>query len=133
LIKIECNSMALGIITDLPSLEALKELLENNPGAIIIRFTAKWCKPCQMVVPLFYNLLNYMPNNVLPVVLDVDISTEIYIYMKRYKLLNGIPAFMCFYKENLSYVPDDICIGADQNQLKLFFERCYVHLKKQTE
>jgi hypothetical protein len=123
--------MVLGIITELPNLESLRELLENNPGAIIVRFSAKWCKPCQVIGPTFYHLLNYMPNTVLPVVLDVDISTEIYVFMKRNKMLNGIPAFMCYYKGNLSYIPDDICIGADINQLKLLFERCFIHLKNQ--
>ena len=123
--------MALGIITELPNLDALKELLENNPGAIIVRFSAKWCKPCEVISPTFYNLLNYMPNTVLPVVLDVDISTEIYMYMKRHKMMNGIPAFMCYYKGNMSYIPDDICIGSNVNQLKLLFERCYKHLAAQ--
>jgi len=123
--------MALGIITELPNLDALKELLENNPGAIIVRFSAKWCKPCEVISPTFYNLLNYMPNNVLPVVLDVDISTEIYVFMKRNKMLSGIPAFMCYYKGNMSFPPDDICIGSNVNQLKLLFERCYKHLAAQ--
>jgi thiol:disulfide interchange protein len=122
--------MALGIITELPSLESLTELLENNPGAIILRFTAKWCKPCQQIAPLYYQLLNYMPNSVLPVILDVDVSTEIYVYMKRRKMVNGIPAFMCYYKGHLSYIPDDMCVGADGNQLKLLFERCYIRLKQ---
>jgi len=123
--------MALGIITELPNLDALKELLENNPGAIILRFTAKWCKPCQVISPTFYHLLNYMPNSVLPVVLDVDISTDIYVHMKRNKMMNGIPAFMCYYKGNMSYIPDDMCIGSDANQLKLLFERCFKHLAAQ--
>ena len=121
--------MPLGIITDLPNLDALKELLENNPGAIIVRFTAKWCRPCQNIAPLYYQLLNYMPNTVLPVILDVDISTDIYLYMKRHKMVNGIPAFFCYYQGSTSYIPVDICVGADANQLKLFFERCYIHLK----
>lgn len=125
--------MVLGIITDLPNLDSLKELLENNPGAIIVRFTAKWCKPCQQVGPLYYQLLNYMPNTVLPVILDVDISTEIYLYMKRRKMVNGIPAFMCYYDGNLSYIPDDMCVGSDANQLKLLFERCYLHLKSKNK
>lgn len=124
--------MALGIITELPNLEALTELLENNPGAIILRFTAKWCSPCQQIAPLFYQLLNYMPNTVLPVILDVDVSTEIYLYMKRRKMVNGIPAFLCYYKGNMSYIPDDACVGADANQLKLLFERCFLHLKRAT-
>lgn len=122
--------MALGIITELPSLESLKELLEENPGIVLLRFTAKWCKPCQQIAPLYYQLLNYMPNTILPVILDVDVSTEIYMYMKRHKMVNGIPAFMCYYKGNTSYIPDDMCVGADPNQLKLLFERCYLHCKK---
>lgn len=121
--------MALGIITDLPNLEAFRELLENNLGAIIVRFTAKWCRPCQSNNALFYSLLEYMPNTVLPVILDIDISTEIYMYMKRHKMVNGIPAVFCYYQGNVSYIPDDICVGADATQLKLLFERCYMHLK----
>ena len=38
-------------------------------------------------------------------------------------MINGIPAILCYYKDNHNYVPDDIVIGADVPQINAFFTR----------
>ena len=40
-------------------------------------------------------------------------------------MVNGVPAILAYYKENISAMPDDSVIGADIPQIDLFFNRVY--------
>ena len=59
------------------------------------------------------------------VVVDVDESFELYGFLKQKKMINGIPAILAYYTGNVTYIPDDSVVGADANQVRMFFERCY--------
>ena len=39
-------------------------------------------------------------------------------------MVNGIPAILCYEKGNVNYVPNDVVIGADPEQVGAFFKRC---------
>lgn len=113
------------VIENLETTDELKMLLIQNKGIIIIKFGAPWCGPCKKIEPAFYNAVNLMPPNVQFVVNDIDETLNIYSFLKTKKMLNGIPAILAYYKGNHNYIPDDSVIGADLNQLNLFFDRCY--------
>lgn len=117
--------MPLPILTEIRNVTHFAEILQNNPGVIIIKFGAEWCGPCKQIEQLVFDSFSRMPNNVQCIIVDIDICFDIYSFLKTKKMINGVPALLCYYKNNLNYIPDDVVIGANKLQLNLFFQRCY--------
>ena len=117
--------------TEIKSLVNFKEILQNNPGVIVIKFGAEWCGPCKkietQVNQWFAHLLNSLPNKVQPYLIDVDESFELYAFLKSKKMLNGIPAILAYHKGNANYVPDSVIIGANPPDINTFFENIAKH------
>ena len=100
-------------------------LLQNNPGVIIIKLGAEWCGPCKKIEHPVTEWMKRMPRETIQcIILDIDESFEIYATLKQKKMVNGIPAILAYYQGNVSVIPDDIVVGADLPQIKLFFDRC---------
>ena len=113
------------LITDIPTINKLNEILEKNPGLVIIKFGSEWCKPCKQVEKLVFSCIDFMPETVQSVIIDIDHNFELYAYFKNKKRLNGIPAILCWNKDNVSLIPDDIVNSSDETEIKKFFQRCY--------
>jgi hypothetical protein len=93
---------------------------------IIIKFTATWCGPCKVIKPLCNQFLEKKPNSIQYYEIDVDESIELYMKLKKMKMLNGIPAIIA-YKGGMKehwFIPDDTHIGANVKQLEEFFIKC---------
>ena len=114
----------LPVITDIPTLESFHNLLKNNPGLIIIKFGATWCGPCKTIEPYINTMFNNMPDNVQCVMIDIDKSLDFYSFMKKNRVLNGVPVIISYNKNNLSFVPDDFVVGANKEKLDAFSNRC---------
>jgi len=112
------------LLTEINNLPHFAEILRNNPGLIVIKFGATWCAPCKRIEKQVYQWIDKLPQNVQSIIIDVDVSFEVYSFLKNKKMINGIPAILCYYKGNLNYIPDDSVIGADPNAVDLFFTRC---------
>jgi len=118
-------------ITDsLVSRADLGGILEKNNGVIIIKFTASWCGPCKKIEALVNQYFDMMPKEISTIEVDIDEGFDIYGFLRTKKVVNGIPVILAYYKDNLHYVPDDIVIGSDPAQIRLFFTRCVNHCKK---
>ena len=115
---------SLPIIYNIANKSAFTQLLQNNPGVVIIKFGAEWCAPCKKIETQVQTYMNEMPINIQCVIVDIDESIEIYGFLKTKKMLNGIPAILAYYAGNENYIPDDAVIGADSMQITLFFKRC---------
>ena len=109
--------------------ETFNELLTKNPGMIIIKFSAKWCGPCKKIEPFVNNIFASSPHNVLCCDLDIDVNFDLYSFFKFKKMVNGIPVLLCFLKDNLTFVPNETCVGANMNDLDTFFKTCNKHLQ----
>ena len=112
------------ILTEITHVKHFAELLHSNPGKIILKFGATWCSPCKCIETQVYHWIDKMPSTVQSIILDIDVSYEVYAYLHQKKMIPGIPALLCYTQGNLSYVPDDSVIGADTKQINLFFQRC---------
>ena len=102
-----------------------KDLLENNPGVIIVKFGATWCKPCHDCKEQVYSFFGRAPRNVVCMDLDVDQNADLYSYFKRMKQVNGIPAFLAFFQGNVSYGPNINVTGSHPDPISKFFQVCY--------
>jgi thiol-disulfide isomerase/thioredoxin len=116
--------MSLPILYNIENKTAFAQLLQNNPGVVIIKFGAKWCAPCKRIETQVQTYMNEMPDYMQCVMVDIDESIEIYGFLKTKKMLNGIPAILAYYVGNTNYIPDDAVICADPMQITLFFKRC---------
>jgi thioredoxin-like negative regulator of GroEL len=106
------------------------QLLQANPGLIIIKLGASWCKPCKKISPALEKFFASSPEEVICADLDVDECVDLYSFFKSKKMVNGIPAVLCYNKGNHTYIPNDSNTGADQGQLAAFFTRCGNNLAK---
>mgnify|MGYP001320572351 FL=1 len=111
------------------SLENFKELLYNidNNTKVIIKFTAIWCAPCKKIQPVVKELVNDLPNNIKFIEIDIDESLELYVLLKKYKQVNGIPAILVYNNRNTEddkwYISNDSVLGGDIESIKQLFDR----------
>ena len=111
------------ITTEL-SKDAFAKALLTNPGILIIKFGAEWCGPCKKIDPLVYEWMGKLPPQAHGAIIDIDESFELYAFLKSKKMVNGVPVILCYKRGNLNYIPDLVVVGADENQVNIFFERC---------
>jgi len=117
------------IISHFENRQQFFEILKQNPGLILVKLGAEWCGPCKKIKPIVDGFFLSAPDTVLCADLDVDNSFDLYAFLKSKKMVNGIPAILCYKRGNQSYIPDDSVTGADPVQLDLFFKRCNTHLQ----
>lgn len=109
-------------ITELSKADFMNHL-ETNEDTFIIKFGAEWCAPCKKIEGLVKTYMNMSRPNVKCALIDVDDNFEIYAYFKSKKMVNGIPAIFAYNKGNLTIVPDDVVIGANEFQIRAFFQK----------
>jgi thioredoxin 1 len=111
------------------SLDQFKELLYSldNKTRVIIKFTASWCGPCKKIQPVVEELLNTLPKNIIFIEIDIDESLELYILLKKYKQVNGIPATLVYNTRNKDddkwYISNDSVLGGDIEAIKQLFNK----------
>jgi len=123
-------SSGLPVITKVNSVEQFRDILANNPGIILLKFGATWCGPCKQIDADVKHVFSKMPATVQCMMLDIDESIEIYSFLKNKRMINGVPVLLCYKKGNMHYVPNDIVVGANKDQIAGFFERSFALLQK---
>ena len=118
------SKLQLPVITSVPDLGAFQEIMNKNPGLIIIKLGAVWCGPCQVIKQDVEEMFEMMPSNVQCLSVDIDDNLDFYSFLKKKRVVNGVPAILCYKRGNLSNVPDDYAIGANKEKLKEFRDRC---------
>jgi len=122
--------MSREIITEIASLAEFKALLDQNPGVFIMKLGAEWCGPCKKIEPLVHELMAKVPTDKIQcAIIDVDESFELYAFLKTKKMVSGIPAILAYHAGNTHYIPDDVVIGADPDQIVELFNRSIMRCK----
>ena len=117
------------VITELTK-DSFQTILQNNPGAFIVKFGAEWCGPCKKADPLIYDWMSKMPPSIQCAIVDIDENFEVYAFLKSKKMVNGIPVLLCYQTGNISWIPDQSVTGADDNQINMFFQKCLGYAAK---
>ena len=105
-------------------------LKDMNPGIFILKLGAKWCGPCKKIAPIVDAFFGSSPNTVLCADIDVDECFNLYSFLKNKRMVNGIPALLCYAKGNIGYTPNHMVTGADPESLHSFFRTCgLIHSK----
>lgn len=105
-------------------LEDFKMVLQNNPGMVMIKFTASWCAPCKKIDPHVKEWFKKMPNHIQTIVADIDNCIDVYGFLKTKKMISGVPTILMYKKNNLGYIFDDCVSGTNPTEYDLFFKRC---------
>lgn len=109
------------ILTEVGKPEEFGELLKNNPGYIIVKFGATWCKPCQKIESQVHDLMEKLSEKYLCFVIDIDEYFELYAHFKAKRLLNGIPTIMAWKKGNINIVADHVVSSSKADEVNFFF------------
>jgi len=101
------------------------EALEKNE-MIVIKFTADWCGPCKNIKDLCIQFEKTKPSSIQYYEINIDESIELYMKLKKMKMVNGIPALLAYKggTKEYWYIPDEIHLGSDKKGLLQFFDRC---------
>lgn len=110
------------VYVELNNRKDFHEILKHNPGVIVIKLGATWCKPCQKIKTLVNNLFLHTSDTVLCFDLDVDDMFDVYAYFKKNKLVNGIPVILVWKKGNTSLAPDYSVTGSDTVKINNLFK-----------
>jgi len=98
----------------------------GETGLIVIKFTADWCGPCKRIKDLCIEFEKNKPSSIQYYEINIDESLELYMKLKKMKMVNGIPALLA-YKGGIKehwFIPDDIHLGSDKKGLENFFNNC---------
>jgi thiol-disulfide isomerase/thioredoxin len=99
---------------------------QTTKQLLLIKFTASWCAPCNAIKPTCEEYIQKFPSQILYHEIDIDSSLDLYVKLKKYKMLNGIPALLAYHsvQRDKWYVPDDSHLGGNKVELVKFFDRC---------
>ena len=111
------------VITEMSKSDFENAIL-SNPGGLIIKFGAEWCGPCKKIEPLVRYWFSKFPPTIQGAIIDIDDNFEIYAFLKSKRQVNGVPVILFYKKDNKSWVPDDVIVGADEASVNTFFEKC---------
>ena len=108
----------------------LKKYLETTTcETTILKFTASWCKPCKTISPFVESINNEYFNKELNfefIEIDVDNALDLYAFLKKVKMVNGIPAFLSYkkrlYNSDTFFVPFKSATGADVSLVRQFYK-----------
>ena len=117
------------VVSVFESRQEFLKLLSVNPGIIVVKFGATWCGPCKQIAHVVHGFFATSPDDVICADIDVDESFDLYAYLKKQRMVNGIPVMLCYKKGNNTFIPDDSVTGSDPVPLNAFFKRCGVHLE----
>ena len=67
-------------------------------------------------------------DNTVKVVIDIDEQLDLYMFLKRKRIITGIPCALAWHSRkdrdyDLWYIPDDSVLSSDQNDTINFFQR----------
>lgn len=116
--------------TDIVKLqEVLHEMDQTGMNIHIIKFSAEWCSPCSKLLPWWKSYLQKCPSNVIMTDVDIDEHLDLYMFMKKKRMLKGIPTIFAWYpqpnrEEGTWYLPEDSVSGMDEKHIVGFFDRC---------
>ena len=119
------------IYTEIHDREQFLSFLKQNPGIMVFKFGADWCKPCQTIKDDVEQYFANTPDNVLCFDLDIDDSFDLYAFLKSKKMVTGIPSILAYVKGNESYASDfAYSFSGGKEALQNFFDT--VNAKAQT-
>jgi len=118
---------------EIDGISGLQTLINENPGLLVVKMGASWCGPCKKIKDVanekMRDLVNMWGHSVNIIEIDIDDSFEVYATLKTKRIVNGIPAILCWFKENVELRPSEFINDSDPDGVVSLFNRCDTYLK----
>ena len=118
---------------EIDGISGLQTLINENPGLLVVKMGASWCGPCKKIKDVanekMRDLVNMWGHSVNIIEIDIDDSFEVYATLKTKRIVNGIPAILCWFKENMELRPSEFINDSDPDGVVSLFNRCDTYLK----
>ena len=100
----------------------------NDTYIIILKLTARWCAPCKSITPVCHSFMDVWGktygNRIIFHEIDIDENPQFYSLLKKYKIVRGVPALLCYDKDKIRDVfPADMVNTGDKIEVIHFFNR----------
>jgi len=118
---------------EINGMSELQEIINANPGVLVIKMGATWCNPCKRIKDIAQQKMDELKTefgaNVTIIEIDIDESFEVYATLKTKRIVSGIPAILCWFQDNVTLRPSDFINDSDPAEVGMLFERCSKHMR----
>tara|TARA_Y100000748_G_scaffold299195_2_gene295657 strand:+ start:1019 stop:1357 length:339 start_codon:yes stop_codon:yes gene_type:complete len=105
------------------NVEEFREIIKENTGCILMKFSADWCGPCKKIAPYIQERIENVRNKGLKFLeIDIDENCDLYIYLKKKKLVTKVPTFLLYKGGNDTEFCDFSVIGTDIKEIDEMFK-----------
>tara|TARA_B100001540_G_C15654917_1_gene572828 strand:+ start:599 stop:937 length:339 start_codon:yes stop_codon:yes gene_type:complete len=106
------------------TIDDIKNMIRENER-MFIKFSANWCAPCKRIKGVCdVNFKRLMEKGIKCLEVDIDDEMDLYMMLKRKRILKGIPA-IAYYEgieeEELWYIPKNFFSGSGIQETQEFF------------
>jgi thioredoxin-like negative regulator of GroEL len=98
------------------------DALQENPGVLVVKFGASWCKPCAKIKPYLADRSARFPPHWKFMDLDVDKDTDLWALLQSKKQVRQIPVLLAYKAKNLTPYADKALVSSNPDDLDAFFE-----------
>lgn len=118
---------------EINSMTELQELINANPGVLVIKMGATWCNPCKKIKDIAQQKMDELKTefdaNVTIIEIDIDDCFEVYASLKTKRIVSGIPAILCWFQDNVTLRPSDFINDSEPTEVEMLFDRCAKHMR----
>ena len=100
------------------------EIINSKTKPLFVKFTATWCGPCKRIAPYVSEFINQegVKDKIQYLEIDIDDSIDVFAFMKKMKMLNGIPSLLFYKMDNCSFAPSLSTSTGNENMAIKFLD-----------